>query len=84
MRAGKSRNRKLREKFPRETSSAAFTDANRQKHLNDTGFDLLEGLLLMNPKGRLSAAMTRTHPWFAEEPTALPMSQMPSFPAPSP
>ena len=81
---GKSRNRKLREKFPRETSSAAFTDANRQKHLNDTGFDLLEGLLLMNPKGRLSAAMARTHPWFTEEPTALPMSQMPSFPAADP
>ena len=80
----RGKNRALRAKFPRETSSAAFTDANSQRHLNDTGFDLLEGLLTMNPKGRLSAAAAQGHAWFAEDPTALPTDRMPSFPAGGP
>ena len=84
-RAGEhGKNRRLRDKFPRETSSAAFTDANRQRHLNDTGFQLLEGMLSMDPKGRLSAAGAQAHAWFAEEPTALPQDRMPSFPAGGP
>jgi len=70
---------KLRDAFPKASSSAAFTDANSARHLTDTGFALLEGLLNMDPEQRLSAKGALMHPWFREEPLAFPNHQMPTY-----
>jgi cell division cycle 2-like protein len=72
---------KLRDKFPRPSSSSAFTDVNAARHLSDVGFGLLEGLLNMDPAQRLSAKDALAHPWFQEEPLALPNHQMPTYPS---
>ena len=67
-------------RFPRPSSSSAFTDVNESRHLSDLGFELLEGLLCLDPQGRLSAERAIAHPWFAEDPLPRPRSRMPNFP----
>ena len=70
---------RLRERFPAPASSSAFTDANDARHLGETGFALLEGLLSLDPARRLSAKEALDHPWFAEEPSPLPLDRMPVY-----
>lgn len=63
---------KLRDLFPaRSFSGGVF--------INDSGFDLLSRMLLLDPKTRISAKDALNHPWFNEAPLASPMEQMPSF-----
>jgi len=69
----------LRDAFPKASSSAAFTDVNSARHLTDTGFALLGGLLNMDPNQRLSAKDALAHPWFREEPLALLNHHMPTY-----
>lgn len=75
---GLPRESRLRDKFPRPSSS--FTDVNDMMSLTDSGFNLLEGLLTLDPAKRLSAHDALHHPWFSEEPLALPRDRMPVYP----
>ncbi|CAL2049292.1 unnamed protein product [Caenorhabditis brenneri] len=52
-----------------------------EKLLNETGFNLLSGLLTMDPKKRLTASEALKHDWFKEHPVAVPRDQLPTFPA---
>ena len=51
---------RLQEKFPR---SLGLIEA--PGSLSEKGFDLLQGLLTLNPGTRLSAAEALQHPWYA-------------------
>ncbi|PIC45381.1 hypothetical protein B9Z55_005419 [Caenorhabditis nigoni] len=51
--------------------------------LNDTGFKLLNGLLTLDPKNRVSATKALDHEWFEEEPHPVPPEEFPTFPAKS-
>uniref|UniRef100_A0A1I7T1V6 cyclin-dependent kinase n=1 Tax=Caenorhabditis tropicalis TaxID=1561998 RepID=A0A1I7T1V6_9PELO len=51
--------------------------------LNDTGFKLLNGLLTLDPKNRLTATQALDHEWFEEEPYPVPPEEFPTFPAKS-
>ncbi|TVU08646.1 hypothetical protein EJB05_42057, partial [Eragrostis curvula] len=53
-RVGKQQRSRLRELVPCEV-------------LSDAGFEVLQGLLMINPKKRLTAAAALQHPWFASE-----------------
>ena len=49
-------------------------------YVSELGFDLLRRMLTYDPQKRISAAEALKHPYFAEEPAALPRSQMPKLP----
>ncbi|CAI2343806.1 unnamed protein product [Caenorhabditis sp. 36 PRJEB53466] len=51
--------------------------------LNDTGFKLLNGLLTLDPKNRLTATQALDHDWFTEDPQPVPPEEFPTFPAKS-
>ena len=63
---------KLRELFPHKSFAGGV-------YLNDTGFDLLSRLLLLDPKARLSSKEALNHPWFTEAPLPCPQEHMPTF-----
>lgn len=64
---------KLREMLPRASLSGGPT-------LSDSGYDLLTGLLALDPKKRLTAPEALAHSWFREPPLPTPRALMPSFP----
>ncbi|KAF8068370.1 CDKG-2 [Scenedesmus sp. PABB004] len=64
----------LRRRFP-----PAFFGS--QPLLNETGFDLLNRLLALNPAKRISARDALAHPWFSEAPRPVAPALMPSFPS---
>jgi len=49
--------------------------------LSEAGFDLIERMLALNPRQRISAADALKHPWFQERPKATEDVMMPTFPA---
>jgi cell division cycle 2-like protein len=64
---------RLRELLPRASLSGGPT-------LSDSGYDLLSGLLCLDPARRLSAAQALAHPWFREAPLPTARALMPAFP----
>jgi cell division cycle 2-like protein len=61
---------KLRELFPSNSFAGGV-------FLNDTGFDLLSKMLLLDPKTRISSRDALNHQWFTEAPIACPKEFMP-------
>ncbi|CAA90342.2 Cyclin-dependent kinase 11.2 [Caenorhabditis elegans] len=54
-----------------------------EKLVNETGFDLLNGMLCLNPANRLTASEALQHDWFSEHPKAVPPEDLPVYPAKS-
>uniref|UniRef100_A0A8R1DHG1 cyclin-dependent kinase n=1 Tax=Caenorhabditis japonica TaxID=281687 RepID=A0A8R1DHG1_CAEJA len=51
--------------------------------VNKIGFNLLNGLLALNPTNRLTADEALNHSWFQDHPLPVPRSQLPKYPAKS-
>lgn len=52
-----------------------------EKLLSESGFDLLNGFLTMDPNKRLTATAALKHEWFKERPVAIPREYLPVYPA---
>jgi len=70
---------KLRESLPTTGFTASRLTGNASTPLSETGLDLANALLNLDPKQRASAAQARDHPYFSEAPLPTPRHLMPKF-----
>ncbi|KAF1747119.1 hypothetical protein GCK72_023578 [Caenorhabditis remanei] len=67
--------------FPKHKAGQLRRIFRGEKLLNETGFNLLNGLLTLDPSQRLTASEALNHPWFEEHPKPVPCEDLPTFPA---